>query len=682
MSEIVTPLLQWLNDHPQLAGLFTFVISAAESVAIVGTIVPGSIMMTAIGALAGAGVIPLWPTIIWAILGAVVGDGISYWIGHYFKERLHRVWPFRTHPSMLKTGEKFFHKYGSMSVFIGRFVGPVRALVPLVAGMFGMKPWQFILANVVSAIGWAPAYMLPGILLGAASLELPPDIAMHVILVLFLILLFILLCLWFIYKIFQLIHIQTHQLQNKIWHSLQKSRYFSSITVFLKHYDHKQEHGQFSLALLFLLTLLLFFILVVIVKLKTPMNIMSNDAMFHLFRGLSIRSDHLTAHMINITLLGQKQVLLPVIVILAGWLFAAKRPRAAIHALALGFLTVVSVYVIKNIVRVPRPWGILHNPETFSMPSGHATLSIIFFVGLAFLIAYGIRPSRRWMVYTVGVFLAFVVGISRLYLGVHWFSDVLSGWLLGAALLIIVIISFQRKFEPPANPLAILIIASASLFMTFSVYNYYKFEQFKIDTTQKPWPSKAIQLNDWWQQNHDLSAYRTSLFGYPSQMINIEWVGNLEQIKANLLQQGWSKPPARDLISTIHRIADISSIEYLPLVSPQYLDKRPALILTRLVNNKTMLVIRLWDSHQYLKSDHTPLWVGYVGMIPRSYNWLFKKHPVEVFIDPILVFPNKRMKSSYEFKIMTLNMTQGRNKTNFSQRILLIKSKSTNHHHK
>lgn len=676
MSEIVATLIQWLNDHPQLAGLFTFIISAAESVAIIGTIVPGSIMMSAIGALAGAGVIPIGPIIVWAILGAVVGDGISYWVGYYFKERLHRIWPFRTHPTMLKTGELFFHKYGGMSVFIGRFVGPVRALVPLVAGMFGMKPWKFIIANVISAIGWAPAYMLPGILLGAASQELPPDIAMHVILVLFLILLFILLCLWFIYKSFKLVHNQTNQLQNKIWVKLKNSRYFAAIPYLLKHHDPNQEHGQFGLALLFLFISLIFLIMIGCVIYVAPMNILSNDTMFHLFRGLSIRSDHLTRHMIGITLLGQKQVVLPVVAIIAAWLFIVKRPRAAIHTLLAVFLAVGSVFTIKNIIRIERPWGVFHNPETFSMPSGHTTLATVCYVGLAFLIAYGMPPSRRWIFYAMGVFLAFIVGISRLYLGVHWFTDILSAWLLGAALLTFVIISFQRKYESPTFPAALFLITVASMFMSFSIYRYYAIEQLEIDYAQVSWPRKAVQINDFWRRNRSLPAYHTSLFGYPSQLINIEWVGNIDQIKETLLNQGWAKPPARDLVSTLHRIADISSSEYLPLVSPQYLDKRPALILTRMLNNKTMLVIRLWDSHRYMKEDKTTLWVGYVGIIPRSYNWLYKNGGgVDVFIDPIVVFPNKTLPVPFEYKIMTINMTAGK-KRNISQRILLIKPKS------
>src|SRR5690242_10540699 len=115
MTDIVSPLLQWLNANPEWAGMATFMISAAESVAIIGTLVPGSITMTAIGALAGAGIIPLWATILWAILGAIVGDGISYWIGHYFKNGLRKIWPFKNNLVLLKHGERFVHKHGVMS---------------------------------------------------------------------------------------------------------------------------------------------------------------------------------------------------------------------------------------------------------------------------------------------------------------------------------------------------------------------------------------------------------------------------------------------------------------------------------------------------------------------------------------------------------------------------------------
>src|ERR1700722_233842 len=101
MSEAINPILQWLNTHPSLAGLVTFLISAAESIAIIGTIVPGTIMMTALGALAGVGVIPLWSTIFWAIIGAIVGDNFSFFAGRYFKDGLRHSWFFRHYPQLL-----------------------------------------------------------------------------------------------------------------------------------------------------------------------------------------------------------------------------------------------------------------------------------------------------------------------------------------------------------------------------------------------------------------------------------------------------------------------------------------------------------------------------------------------------------------------------------------------------
>jgi membrane protein DedA with SNARE-associated domain len=678
MSDIISPLLQWLNDHPQLAGLVTFLISATESIAIIGTIVPGSIMMTALGTLAGAGVIPLWPTILWAILGAIVGDGISYWIGHYFKERLPLLWPFRSHPALLKTGEKFFHKYGSMSVFIGRFVGPVRALVPMIAGMLGMKPWKFTIANVTSAIGWAPAYMLPGILLGAASLELPPDIAVHVILVLLLITLFVMMCLWFIYKLFQLIHEQTTQVQNWIWRGL-KSRYFSPITVLLKHHDSHKTHGQLTLALFFIFTAILFICLALYIQVVGPSNIMVNEAMFHFFRGISIRSNSLDSVMIDITLLGQKQVLLPVVIILFGWLVICKRWRAAFHTLALGVLAAGSIYVIKHLLKSPRPWGIFTNTETFSMPSGHTTLAATLYIGLAFLIASSLRPNRRWPIYTVALLITFAIGISRLYLGAHWFTDVLGALLLSATLLMMVIISYQRQVEKPVNPVGILLVSIVTLCITYTFFHHKHIEQLKVNYTQLNWPTAEINMHNWWEKNESLPAYRVSLFGFPSSQINIEWVGNIDKIRETLTKEGWSKPPARDWISTVHRITGISSAEYLPMVAPQYLDNRPALVMTRWgADEENMLVIRLWDANRTIKENNLTLWVGNIGIVPRSYSWLFKNRTGDISMDPALIFPTKMGIGRWQWKIMTMYDPNGANPT-IPQKIVLIRQNKSVH---
>lgn len=670
MSDIVAPLLQWLNAHPELAGLVTFIISAAESVAIIGTFVPGSIMMTALGTLAGAGVVPLWKTIIYAILGAIVGDGISYWLGHYFKSSLPQVWPFRRYPTLLKTGEVFFYKYGYMSVFIGRFVGPVRALVPLVAGMLGMRPLPFIVANVASAIGWAPAYMLPGILLGAASLELPPEIAMHVIIVLVLIALFVLLCLWFIYILLQLVKNQIDQLQNWIWSSLQHSTYFSPLTELLKHHDPQKKHGQLGPALFFMTTVILFLCLAGFVMHIGPERIMANEVVFHLFRGM--RTPAVDVVMINLTLLGQKQVVLPFVIVFFAWLLINKRWWMAFHALALGTLAAGSVYFIKHIIHTPRPWGMALPPTTFSMPSGHATLATTVFMGLAFLVASALPQRHRKLIYMLGLLITLLVGISRLYLGAHWLTDVLSSWLLSAALLALVIISYQRQYVQPIGPMKVALVSFFALLVTFSTFHYLHFNALKMAYAPKDWPILTISMPDWWQRDNALAAYHARLFGFPSERINIEWAGSLDDIRNSLIKEGWTKPPARDWISTLHRITDISSTAYLPLISLRYLDKKPVLRMTRKINNgKDLLIIRLWDADRSFTETTAPLWVGTVNITPRSYNWLFKNKPPKIQISQGLVFPRHLSASKWQWKPMLITFNMQHNTR--EQTVLLIR---------
>src|SRR5207237_4099965 len=100
---------------------------------------------------------------------AVLGDSISYWIGRRFGGAIGRVWPFSRNPDLLPRGIAFFERHGGKSVFIGRFFGPVRAVIPLAAGLMRMPRGAFWLANVTSALVWAPMLLLAGDLVGEAG---------------------------------------------------------------------------------------------------------------------------------------------------------------------------------------------------------------------------------------------------------------------------------------------------------------------------------------------------------------------------------------------------------------------------------------------------------------------------------------------------------------------------------
>ncbi len=168
MSEIFQQLLDWVQLNPEYAGLIIFFMALAESLAIIGVLIPGVVILFGAGTLIGAGVIDFWSSCLWAVTGAIIGDGLSYWLGHHF-EYITKKWKWaRLHPDAMQQGFDFFEKYGDLSVALGRFFGPIRAVVPLVAGLMRMPPKRFYIANVLSALVWAPAYLLPGMLLGAS----------------------------------------------------------------------------------------------------------------------------------------------------------------------------------------------------------------------------------------------------------------------------------------------------------------------------------------------------------------------------------------------------------------------------------------------------------------------------------------------------------------------------------
>jgi membrane protein DedA with SNARE-associated domain/membrane-associated phospholipid phosphatase len=675
MSDNIGPLLQWLNLHPNLAGLVTFIISAAESVAIIGTIVPGTITMTAIGTLIGAGVIPLWSTFIWAILGAISGDNISFWTGYYFKDSLRSSWPFRSYPSLLTTGEVFFRKHGGLSVLIGRFIGPTRAIVPIVAGMLRMKPIRFITVSIIASTAWAPIYMLPGILLGEATLELPPDIAAQMMLRLVLSALFIILCIWIVFRTIVLVRNQINNILNAIWHRLLRSRYFYLITSILKHHNVKKSHGQLILAFYLTFTACAFAYLSLYIY-STPSNTIAvNNAVFYLFR--SMRTPTTDNIMLWLTLLGDKKVLIPVIIAILGVLAWNKHWRTAWHALVLLLLTAGSVIAFKYLVHSVRPWGIINSPEDFSFPSGHTTLSTTFYFGLGLLLIPFSQIRRKWIPYMlIGILIA-AISASRLYLGAHWFTDVLGGWLLSATLLMLVVISFNRKAERKINPASILITALVMIIACASIVHHQTYSKLQANYSQSEWPTHKVALDTWWLQQHSdaLPLYRTGRFGTRAEVLNLQWLGNLDDIKTLLIAEGWELPPERDWTAVLHRITDIGSAEHLPLSAPLYLDRKPTLVLTKNINgDKKPIVLRLWDSNIIITGTKTPqtLWVGSVGAVPRTYSWLTYKRNNDVAISSSILFMHTP--TGYDIKELD-TMTDLKRKRRL-QKILLIKPKN------
>lgn len=167
MHDIVRTCVDFIRLHGAWAGPVMFLVSFGESFVGLSLLFPGTTIMVVAGTIARwpfnpHGVLSVWPLMIGGILGAVLGDAISFWAGKKFGHVLERHWYFVSHPDLLTRGYRFFDRFGTASVFIGRFFGPVRACIPLVAGIMEMSWRQFWIANVGSALIWAPALLLLG----------------------------------------------------------------------------------------------------------------------------------------------------------------------------------------------------------------------------------------------------------------------------------------------------------------------------------------------------------------------------------------------------------------------------------------------------------------------------------------------------------------------------------------
>ncbi len=166
MWSLINDGIGWVAQYPDWALAGAFLAAIIEAVAIVGTIIPGTFIVMGIAGAAAASGQPILPFIAVAFLGAVVGDYVSYWVGHHFRFTVRQWRPLAARPQVMARADQFFERYGSYSVALCRFIPVLRSTVPLAAGIAGMSRRKFLMANVASALVWAPAHVCPAQLAG------------------------------------------------------------------------------------------------------------------------------------------------------------------------------------------------------------------------------------------------------------------------------------------------------------------------------------------------------------------------------------------------------------------------------------------------------------------------------------------------------------------------------------
>jgi membrane protein DedA with SNARE-associated domain len=158
--------VEFVAWYPGCALGVVFAAAIVEAVAVLGILIPGTPILMAVAGAAAISGQSMLPFLALSIIGAVLGDYFSFWIGRRFSSRLFGVWPFSRRPALMANASRFFEHYGTYSVAVCRFIPVLRSTVPLVAGMAGMRQQRFVLANVASAFIWAPLHIYPAQMAG------------------------------------------------------------------------------------------------------------------------------------------------------------------------------------------------------------------------------------------------------------------------------------------------------------------------------------------------------------------------------------------------------------------------------------------------------------------------------------------------------------------------------------
>jgi membrane protein DedA with SNARE-associated domain len=599
-------LLNWLNVHPGWGAGVVLLVAFLESLMLVGILLPGIVILFGVGTLIGLGVLELVPVWIAASVGAFFGDSLSYLLGRRFRSHLLDVWPFSRYPGLMERGTAFFRAHGAKSVVAGRFIGPLRPIIPSVAGMMGMKPPHFLSVDIPACVTWAPAFLIPGMLFGA-SLEVASEYTGRLTVLLIILLAIVWMTWWGIRAVYEPLASRSAR-----WlrHAIRWSRRHPVLGRATGAVLDPSRGEALSVAMLGVLLVILFWGLIMVLFLS-PFSAQPKaiDQAVQAF-ALSLRNHLADPFMVALSQLSRWPVSLLSALALLLWLMGAGRRNAALHWLiAIGGGSVLHLLL---------SWSLRATPQVLEMadqalpgPSDAMGLITVVLSFFAVMEAGALPRRHRQWPYLVAALTLILLASSRIYLGQEWLSGALMGIASGLAWTTVVGIAYRQRAERHFSGFAASLIFYGCFLVALS-WQVREHQQQDLEALQTPLVVQQMEAGNWWDSGwQELPMKRTRLSSVASSMFNAQVAVEPQRITELLQPEGWQIVPETDwrwIIQALNPEPDQAS---LPLLGRAFQGRSEAMLLRRnLAPEGHLLTLRLWDSGVRLMPGEQTLYLG------------------------------------------------------------------------
>ncbi len=628
MTAALQQFLDWINAHPNWALALLLLTSLLDAIFIVGAFVPAAVVLFAVGALVALGSLDLGTVVLVAALGAVLGDGFSFWLGRRYGNELFASRWLRRYPEAIANSRRFFERNGVQGVMLARFLGPLRALTPALAGASGQRTWVFLVADSLAALGWALAYVLPGVVFGA-SLGLAAEVAGRLATLLLALIVTLWLAIWLTGLIGRRVQAHTEDWVGAVLDWSRRHRRLGKFGAVLT------DSSQPETPALALLAVVLFvfsagWLYLFASPALHPFPSALDAAIFQSLRdlhtpwGLTLAQAALQ--------FGEWQVYGPIALVTFFILVLLRKRRAAAHwlaALAFGALLSLGLHAVPTLAP---PYQFFDTPAPQGYSARDLVLAAVIYAFLPVLLATGRSPAIRRLFYGAAIAILLLIVLAQLYLGAQWYSVALYSVIVAAIWAGLLGLGYRRH-RPDDLParrvlLPILMVFAAAISLQLSE---------KPLQTPAPPPGYTQLVEAAWREEawRQLPLQRQDVAGRLKQPFQVQWAGTLAEIETELRAAGWVDPAPLKAAYTLRWLSSDVPLAELPILPQVHGGRHPALMLRLPAADEQQYLLRLWPSGFSL-ADGRPIWIASISLQRARGLYRVLRYPVTESATPPL----------------------------------------------